>query len=152
MRLSEFVLASWWEAVVLPTGGWVLSLLGAEPCQRVCLSGSQCSGILNSPPADECGWISTLVVWPEVCQHWSLVQLRGMKSWWENGGLQEGLGQWVLPRTAATTVLCPQWTAATPASTGDLQFSQASLAQALMIGRFPLGPWWAWDPVCTLKE
>ena len=40
------------------------------------------------------------------------VQLGGVKSWWENCGLQEGLDQWVLPGTAATMFLSVQWAAA----------------------------------------
>ena len=68
--------------------------------------------------------------------------LHGARSWWENGGLQEGSRQAVLSRTIATSVFvltvshsCP------PPLQETLRYQQVILAQALMRSLlFPLDP------------
>ena len=83
--------------------------------------------------------------------------LSGARSCWENGGLQEGLCQWVLTRTAAASVLVPAVSHShhplPPASTGDPPIlAGKSGPVSYEVTTFFPGSWCAWDPVCTLQE
>ena len=64
------------------------------------------------------------------------------RPWSENGSLQEGSRQWVLPRTITTSVLVPPVShSVSPPLQETLQYQQVGLAQALMRSLlFSLGP------------
>ena len=62
-------------------------------------------------------------LWFFVLSHpspWTCRLLRGARSWWKNGSLQEGSCQWVLPRTTAESIFVPtvsQFPSPTPPTT-----------------------------------
>ena len=72
--------------------------------------------------------------------------LDGARSWLENGGLQEGSHQWVLPRNTSSSVSVPSVSHSCPLPPHEaLQYQQVYLVQALMKSLLFI----PWVLVCT---
>ena len=152
---KRLVQHSWWDGLVLPTGGWswVLSLCWAGPCQWVCLSGScvlrKTLSILSADDVELCSH-------PVSCLAWGISALEPTGCW---------LGLGLVEKLAASRGLTPISTSQKyccqcpypcsepqlpPSSAGDPLILAGKSAQSHM--RSPLFPWvqCAWDPVCAL--
>ena len=120
----------------LPTGEWSLVPLVGRAFPGLVFNGKLCAQ--EDFKQSVCWWVG-LCSHPVGCLAWGIPALEayrmlcGARSWWENGGLQEGSCQSVIPWTTATNVFVPPESHSHPLPLQEtLQYQQVCLAQALM--------------------